>query len=60
MVRSIAGSLKRIGEGRRSFDEMPIILEFGDHEAVGNSSVEHLWFGQVWYDDENPLVDLVF
>jgi len=35
MVRGIAGTLKQIGEGRRSSDEMRIILESGDCEAVG-------------------------
>lgn len=56
MVRSIAGTLKQIGEGRRSPDEMRLILESGDRQAVGPTApASGLWLDQVWYDKECPF-----
>ncbi len=58
MVRSIAGTLKEIGEGRRSPEDMRIILESGDRQAVGPTApARGLWLDQVWYDDGNPFAD---
>jgi len=50
MVRGIAGTLKQIGEGRRSPDEMAAILASGDREQVGPTApASGLWLDRVWY-----------
>jgi tRNA pseudouridine38-40 synthase len=58
MMRSIAGTLKQIGEGRRPPEDMLTILHSGDRELVGPTApARGLWLDQVGYssDGEPPL-----
>ena len=58
MMRSIAGTLIQIGEGRRPPEDMLAILESGNRAQVGPTApARGLWLDQVCYqsDDKNPL-----
>ena len=58
MMRSIAGTLIQIGEGRRPPEDMLAILESGNRAQVGPTApARGLWLDQVCYqsDDRNPL-----
>jgi tRNA pseudouridine38-40 synthase len=52
MVRSLVGTLVYVGEGRRSPDEMPAILEARDRSQAGPVAPPHgLCLVAVEYDD---------
>lgn len=56
MVRSIAGTLKQIGEGSRAPNEIFTILESQDRNQVGPTAPSSgLWLDKVWYDDSDLL-----
>jgi len=53
MVRTIAGTLKQIGEGRRPPEAMLEILTSRDREQAGPTAPANgLWLDQVWYDPQ--------
>ncbi len=53
MMRSIAGTLKQIGEGRREPEEMREILASKDRQLVGPTApASGLWLDRVWYEEE--------
>lgn len=56
MVRSIAGTLKQIGEGRRPPDDMAEILESKDRGQVGQTApASGLWLDRVWYRKQSGI-----
>ncbi|MDF1739590.1 MAG: tRNA pseudouridine(38-40) synthase TruA [Verrucomicrobiales bacterium] len=56
MIRSIAGTLKQIGEEMRPPEEIATILKTQDKSRVGPTApASGLWLDRVWYDDgETP------
>lgn len=53
MVRSIAGTLHEIGEGKRPATDMRMILETMDRSEVGRTAPgKGLWLERVWYPIE--------
>jgi len=52
MVRTIAGTLKQIGEGQRPIDDIDHILQSKDREIAGATAPANgLWLDRVWYND---------
>lgn len=59
MVRTIAGTLKQIGEGRRPAEEMDTILQSCDRKLAGPTAPAcGLWLDRVWYEPQ-PGVDFL-
>ncbi|MDF1860566.1 MAG: tRNA pseudouridine(38-40) synthase TruA [Verrucomicrobiales bacterium] len=57
MVRSLAGTLKQVGEGRRPPCDMEMILQSCDHSQIGQvAPATGLWLDQVWYET-GPGID---
>ena len=56
MVRGIAGTLLRVGEGRRPASCMKEILDTGDRSLVGPTApARALWLERVWYPESFEL-----
>lgn len=54
MVRAIAGTLREVGEGRRSPDTFAEILSKQDRMLIGQTApARGLWLEQVWYKNFN-------
>ncbi len=53
MVRRVAGTLQKIGDGRLPPEEMAGILESGDRDRSGPTARPNgLWLDHVWYPDD--------
>ncbi len=58
MVRRIAGTLKQIGEGRRSVDDLATLLKGGECGGVGPTApAGGLWLERVWYAEPFGLAE---
>lgn len=60
MVRSLAGTLKQVGEKRRSVDDFVSALEGKDRNLSGPvAPANGLWLDRVWYDSPGgvPFLD---
>ena len=56
MVRSIAGTLKQIGEQRRPAEDMQQLLKQPDRAAVGPTAPANgLWLDKVWYKQQERI-----
>lgn len=56
MVRTIAGTVKQIGEGQRPAEDMAMILESRDRTLAGPTAPAcGLWLERVWYPKQEGL-----
>lgn len=59
MARGIAGTLKLVGEGRRSAEDFAAIVASGNREAAGPTApASGLWLERVWYPEQEGIAFL--